>query len=358
MPTRRAFTGTTKGSYAGTDQNQLLTEKITGGNTYVYVYGGNDGAGVPEIVEQNTSGAGTSSVLTDPGTRQALNLTTADGVTGLYLVDAIGNQVGLLTETRTTAFRVAYSPYRAQAVTAGAASDAWEQNPYGFKNGNRTDNGVLVKFGMRWYLAITGTWTQRDTLDAPLDPKNANRYGYAGGDPINASDPTGKFVNSLRRGFQLVTASIDGTKAITGGSVIALVAGGVAETACYAGATAAGVGTGGVGLVATRLGTQLVMQLTTDLLRPKSDICKPTQATDQRRRVMDAKQPTGYERTAAMFIGGAVFLAVGLVMFFTVSDLSAQSAKGGQPLWLIALLLVVAGAGLLIGGLVRSLRKK
>lgn len=85
-----------------------------------------------------------------------------------------------------------YAPYGAQTVTAGVTSDAWEQNPYGFKNGNRTDNGVLVKFGMRWYLAITGTWTQRDTLDAPLDPKNANRYGFAGDDPVNASDPTGR----------------------------------------------------------------------------------------------------------------------------------------------------------------------
>nr|WP_244634604.1 RHS repeat-associated core domain-containing protein [Frigoribacterium sp. CFBP 8754] len=184
---------TTTYTYAGTDQNQLLTEKITGGTSYGYVYGGNDSQGVPEIVAQTTSGAGTSSVMTDPLTGQALNLTTADGVTGLYLVDAIGNQVGLLTETRTTAFQVSYAPYGAQTVTAGVTSDEWQQNPYGFKNGSRTDNGVLVKFGMRWYLAITGTWTQRDTLDAPLDPRNANRYGYAGGDPVNGADPTGKY---------------------------------------------------------------------------------------------------------------------------------------------------------------------
>jgi hypothetical protein len=37
----------------------------------------------------------------------------------------------------------------------------------------------------------TGTWTQQDTLDSPLDPANANRYAYAGDDPINAIDPTG-----------------------------------------------------------------------------------------------------------------------------------------------------------------------
>lgn len=242
---------TTNYTYAGTDQNQLLTEKVAGGNSYGYVYGGNDGAGVPEIVAQTTSGAGTSSVLSDPVTGQALNLTTADGVTGLYLVDAIGNQVGLLTETRTTAFRVFYAPYGAQTVTAGATSDAWEQNPYGFKNGNRTDNGVLVKFGMRWYLAITGTWTQRDTLDAPLDPKNANRYGYAGGDPINSADPTGKWAKSFLRGFGAVTGLYDTFKVLNGDDTVAgFAAGALAEIGCGALAVAAGAPTAGLGAVA------------------------------------------------------------------------------------------------------------
>lgn len=34
-------------------------------------------------------------------------------------------------------------------------------------------------------------WTQQDSLEAPLDPVNANRYAYAGSDPINNYDPTG-----------------------------------------------------------------------------------------------------------------------------------------------------------------------
>ncbi len=38
----------------------------------------------------------------------------------------------------------------------------------------------------------TGTWTQQDTYNAPLDPNNANRYTYTGGDPTNRLDPTGR----------------------------------------------------------------------------------------------------------------------------------------------------------------------
>lgn len=30
-------------------------------------------------------------------------------------------------------------------------------------------------------------------LFAPLDPVNANRYAYAGGDPVNNFDPTGLY---------------------------------------------------------------------------------------------------------------------------------------------------------------------
>jgi hypothetical protein len=66
--------------------NDELQGAIARRKSYGYVYGGNDGAGVPEIVARTTSGAGTSSVLSDPVTGQTLNLTTADGVTGLYLI--------------------------------------------------------------------------------------------------------------------------------------------------------------------------------------------------------------------------------------------------------------------------------
>lgn len=54
-----------------------------------------------------------------------------------------------------------------------------------------------VKYGQRWYNAGTGRWTQMDTLDAPLDPANANRYAYAANDPINNADPLGLWIGDL-----------------------------------------------------------------------------------------------------------------------------------------------------------------
>jgi RHS repeat-associated protein len=82
----------------------------------------------------------------------------------------------LPTDFSTNGFSYSYDPWGAQTFNSGGIKDV---------------NRGLVHFGARWYDPTTGTWTQQDTLDSPLDPANANRYAYAGDDPINASDPTG-----------------------------------------------------------------------------------------------------------------------------------------------------------------------
>ena len=81
-----------------------------------------------------------------------------------------------------------FNPYGAQTTTAGGTPTAATQNPYAFKGGIQDRATGWVHFGARWYNPITGTWTQQDTLDAPLDPANANRHAYAGDDPINNLD--------------------------------------------------------------------------------------------------------------------------------------------------------------------------
>nr|WP_244638026.1 RHS repeat-associated core domain-containing protein [Frigoribacterium sp. CFBP 13707] len=119
-------------------------------------------------------------------------LTTSSDIATLYIWDGTGNPVGLLTDFSTNAFSYTYDPYGTRTLTAGGTGNGAGQNPYSFKSGIQDRASGLVKFGLRWYDATSGTWTQQDTLDSPLDPSNANRYAYAGGDPINASDPTGE----------------------------------------------------------------------------------------------------------------------------------------------------------------------
>ena len=48
------------------------------------------------------------------------------------------------------------------------------------------------KRGARWNDTYTGTWTTVDPITRLNDPDRANPYVYAGDNPINYTDPTGK----------------------------------------------------------------------------------------------------------------------------------------------------------------------
>ena len=50
----------------------------------------------------------------------------------------------------------------------------------------------LYKFGIRYYDAATGRWTQRDPVGGSLqETTTANPYVYGGDDPVNMVDPGG-----------------------------------------------------------------------------------------------------------------------------------------------------------------------
>lgn len=58
----------------------------------------------------------------------------------------------------------------------------------------RTPNdqvGNLYHFGARYYDPSTATWTQQDPISQMARLSEANPYVYAGGDPVDANDPTG-----------------------------------------------------------------------------------------------------------------------------------------------------------------------
>jgi RHS repeat-associated protein len=187
----QAVTGsvTSTYTYAGASQNEVLSETFSG-STYKLTYGRPGQNGLPTI-EQYKVGSGQAYLFSDPQTGQPIMLSTSSDQDCLYVMDGIGNPVGLLTDFATNAFTFAYDPYGAANLTAGGAGNGYTQNPYLFKAGIQDRATGLVKFGLRWYNPTTGTWTQQDTLDAPLDPANANRYAFAGGDPINGGDPAG-----------------------------------------------------------------------------------------------------------------------------------------------------------------------
>jgi RHS repeat-associated protein len=218
---------TTRYEYAGADMTKLLKQSTDGGAEYDYTYG-------KGITSRTVAGTGTASVISDPTTGQPMDLQTTDGVTSMWVIDGIGNPAAAIADTGNTAYTVSYDPYGAETVNGGSSAQ-WQQNPYGFKAGLRsssTDNG-LTKFGYRWQTTATGGWIQRDTLDAPLSPTNANRYAYAGDDPINSSDPTGRSTFGNALGIASTALAIGGLAATaTGvGGPAGLILGGLSSVA-------------------------------------------------------------------------------------------------------------------------------
>ncbi|MBE7195902.1 MAG: RHS repeat-associated core domain-containing protein, partial [Gordonia polyisoprenivorans] len=129
-----------------------------------------------------------------------------------------------------TAYAQKFDPYGTPTLTAGGTGNGYTQNPFQFSGGVQDRATGWVKYGARWYNPATGRWTQQDTLDAPLSPSNANRYAYAGGDPINNLDPIGTItacgavstIIGLAGGTIGLVAFI-GASIVSGGTVAALV---------------------------------------------------------------------------------------------------------------------------------------
>jgi RHS repeat-associated protein len=91
--------------------------------------------------------------------------------------------------------------------SAGAVTDTYEYDAFGNKinstgttpnnylyRGEQFDSDLgLYYLRARYYNPLTGRFLSRDPEDGtPYDPKTLHKYLYAGGDPVNAKDPTGR----------------------------------------------------------------------------------------------------------------------------------------------------------------------
>ena len=86
------------------------------------------------------------------------------------------------------AFAYEHDPYGLPTLTADHGGNGVDQTPTPSPAASKTAQPT----GPTTTTPTTGTWTQCDTLDNPLSPQDANRYTYAGGHPINNTDPTGQ----------------------------------------------------------------------------------------------------------------------------------------------------------------------
>jgi RHS repeat-associated protein len=107
-----------------------------------------------------------------------------------YVFDAHPMSVaGLTNGSGGMAARYRYDPF-GQVESATGTLD----NPIRFASAEHVPALGLYKMGERWYDPKLGRFTQQDPLNQPLDARQANRYLYAGQDPVNLADPSGQHI--------------------------------------------------------------------------------------------------------------------------------------------------------------------
>lgn len=166
-------------SYDGQGQNQ----RVSGGQaTFTY-----DLLGLASRTE-----SGQTISLTRDLTGQIVDQRGSSNYYPLY--DGQGTIIALTDASGHLANTYAYDPNGNRTSQTGTAPAYW-----GFQGGYMPSNG-LYHFGARYYNPAQATWTQQDPLNQLASLTQADRYTYAGNDPINLTDPTGTAQRSFAGG--------------------------------------------------------------------------------------------------------------------------------------------------------------
>lgn len=102
----------------------------------------------------------------------------------------MGSQATKATTSSTSPAAQARAPRVPTGGPSGIARPS-VANPIRFQGQHLDSQTGLYKMGLRYYDPTIGRWTQKDPLNLYQDPKQANRYAYAGSDPVNNADPSG-----------------------------------------------------------------------------------------------------------------------------------------------------------------------
>ncbi|WP_043429301.1 RHS repeat-associated core domain-containing protein [Arthrobacter sp. FB24] len=162
--------GTTNYTYTGSRND----ERLTAGSTAFL----NGSLG---ITRQTTGGASTSFIRDPQGT--LISMRTSTGASFYYTTDALGSIILLTDSAQAAAATYAYDSWGLTTASSGAQAAT---NPWTYAGGYNDTTSNRIKFGARYYNPYRGRFTQPDPSN-----QEANRYAYAGCNPINSTDPSG-----------------------------------------------------------------------------------------------------------------------------------------------------------------------
>jgi RHS repeat-associated protein len=189
---------TTGGSAAAMTYAGLLNdERVTSGSTTTFQ------TGQEGLANQTVSSATTSWTRDPSGTL----ISERSGTNHYYYdFDGLGSVVALIGSTGTVLDTYSYDPYGKTRASTGTTA-----NPFQYTSSYLDATG-LYHNGARYYDPNLGRFTQQDPTG-----QEANFFAYAGDDPVNLVDPTGRsWVSSFLTVAAGVTAAIGGVATVLG----------------------------------------------------------------------------------------------------------------------------------------------
>ncbi len=106
-----------------------------------------------------------------------------------FLSDALGSVRQLTDSSTAITFAQNYDPYGVATQTSGTS-----QTDYGFTGESYGDSTQLIYLRSRYYSPADGRFQSRDTWSGDYNrPLSLNKWMYTEGNPVNLTDPSGKF---------------------------------------------------------------------------------------------------------------------------------------------------------------------
>jgi len=152
-----------------------------------------------------------------------------------YVFDGLGSVMALTDTNGCVVQSYGYSPYGQQAKSNGhGVINLWR---YAGEYNLDPVNGIY-HIGARYYNTTQGSWTQQDPTSHLADLTQGDPFVYAGDDPINATDPSGKDLLGLGSSLLGFASTVVGCATVETGFGAALCVGGLAASSAAVGVTA------------------------------------------------------------------------------------------------------------------------
>jgi RHS repeat-associated protein len=167
--------------------NRRIVKKKNGTPYARYLYG--SGSAIAAVLDSSGNLAARFVYASHPNTPDFMVL--ADGSVYRFLCDQLGSPRLIVNSTSgAIAQKISYDAFGTATVQTSGPFPAWQQ-PFGFAGGLYDEDTGLVRFGARDYDPEVGRWLARDPI--LFKGGQANLYVYAGNDPVNRIDPSGRF---------------------------------------------------------------------------------------------------------------------------------------------------------------------